>query len=72
MADEEEPKKKSGLITILIFVVAGFILVAVGLGVGYLIFGGSQNTPKSIENRFLMIGQSQWKPFRKIRQGFFL
>ena len=50
MADEEEPKKKSGLITILIFVVAGFILVAVGLGVGYLIFGGSQNTPQVIAN----------------------
>ncbi len=53
MADEEEPKKKSGLITILIFVVAGFILVAVGLGVGYLIFGGSQNTPQDIANEIV-------------------
>lgn len=53
MADEEEPKKKSGLITILIFVVAGFILVAVGLGVGYLVFGGSQNTPQDIANEIV-------------------
>ena len=53
MAEEEEPKKKSGLITILIFVVAGFILVAVGLGVGYLIFGGSQNTPQDIANEIV-------------------
>lgn len=53
MADEEEPKKKSGLITILIFVVAGFILVAVGLGVGYLIFGGSENTPQDIANEIV-------------------
>jgi len=31
MAEEEEPKKKSNIMTILIFVVAGFVLVAVGL-----------------------------------------
>ena len=53
MADEEEPKKKSGLITILIFVVAGFVLVAVGLGVGYLIFGGSNDSPQDIANEIV-------------------
>ena len=53
MADEEEPKKKSGLITILIFVVAGFVLVAVGLGVGYLIFGGSNESPQDIANEIV-------------------
>lgn len=53
MADEEEPKKKSGLITILIFVVAGFVLVAVGLGVGYLVFGGSNDTPQDIANEIV-------------------
>ena len=53
MADEEEPKKKSGLITILIFVVAGFVLVAVGLGVGYRIFGGSNDTPQDIANEIV-------------------
>ena len=41
MADEEneEPKKKSGLLKILIFAFAGILLIAVGLGVGYFIFG---------------------------------
>ena len=53
MAEEEEPKKKSGIVTILIFVVAGFILVAVGLGVGYLIFGGSNDTPQDIANEIV-------------------
>ncbi len=47
MADEEneEPKKKSGLVKILIFVFAGILLVAVGLGVGYFIFGNKQPDP---------------------------
>ena len=47
MADEdiEEPKKKSGLLKILIFVFAGILLIAVGLGGGYFIFGNTQPDP---------------------------
>ena len=47
MADEEneEPKKKSGLVKILLFIFAGILLVAVGLGVGYFIFGNKQPDP---------------------------
>ena len=47
MADEEneEPKKKSGLVKILIFVFAGILLVAAGLAGGYLIFGNTQPDP---------------------------
>ena len=47
MADEEneEPKKKSGLVKILIFVFAGILLVAAGLAAGYLIFGNTQPDP---------------------------
>ena len=47
MADEEneEPKKKSGLVKILIFVFAGILLIAVGLGVGYFMFGSQQPDP---------------------------
>ena len=43
MADEEneEPKKKSGLVKILLFVFAGILLIAVGLGVGYFMFGSA-------------------------------
>ena len=48
--EEEQPKKKSNIVTILIFVVAGFVLVGVGLGAGFMIFGGSQNNPQDIAN----------------------
>ena len=53
MAEEEEPKKKSGIITIVIFVVAGFILVAIGLAVGFLVFGGAQGNPQDIANEIV-------------------
>ena len=47
MADEEntEPKKKSGILRILIFVLAGLLLIGAGLGVGYFMFGSSQPDP---------------------------
>ena len=54
MAEEEEPKKKSNIMTILIFVVAGFVLVAVGLGIGFMVFGGSQSNPQDIANEIVM------------------
>ena len=54
MAEEEEPKKKSNIITILVFVVAGFVLVAVGLGIGFMVFGGSQSNPQDIANEIVM------------------
>ena len=47
MADEEnnEPKKKGAILRILIFVVAGLVLVGAGLGGGYVLFGGNQPDP---------------------------
>ncbi len=47
MAEEEveEKKSKGGLIKIILFAVGGIVLVAVGLGVGYLLFGSSQPDP---------------------------
>ena len=47
MADEEneEPKKKSGLVKILLFVFAGIFLITIGLGVGYFMFGSQQPDP---------------------------
>ena len=51
--EEEQPKKKSNIVTILIFVVAGFVLVGVGLGAGFMIFGGSQNNPQDIANEIV-------------------
>ena len=39
MADEEveEKKSKGGLLKIILFVVGGIVLIAVGLGVGYFV-----------------------------------
>ena len=47
MADEEnnEPKRKGLILRILIFVVAGLVLIGLGLGGGYVLFGGSQPDP---------------------------
>ena len=47
MADEEveEKKSKGGLLKIILFVVGGIVLIAVGLGVGYFVFGSSLPDP---------------------------
>ena len=47
MADEEnnEPKKKGLILRILIFLVAGLVLIGLGLGGGYVLFGGNQPDP---------------------------
>ena len=47
MADEEnnEPKKKGAILRILIFIVAGLVLIGAGLGGGYILFGSSQPDP---------------------------
>ena len=47
MAEEEveEKKSKGGLLRMILFVVGGIVLIAVGLGVGFLIFGNSQPNP---------------------------
>ena len=45
MKKMKNQKKKSGLVKILLFVFAGILLVAVGLGVGYFIFGNKQPDP---------------------------
>ena len=47
MAEEEveEKKSKGGLLRMILFVVGGIVLIAVGLGVGFLLFGNSQPNP---------------------------
>ena len=47
MAEEEveEKKSKGGLLRIILFIVGGIVLIAVGLGVGFLLFGNSQPNP---------------------------
>lgn len=48
MTDEEEPKKKSGAIKILIFVVLAMVLIGAGLGAGYFLFGTTTASPEQI------------------------
>jgi len=47
MADEEntEPKKRGPLLRILAFTLGGLLLIAAGLGGGYLLFGSGQSDP---------------------------
>jgi flagellar FliL protein len=49
MADQEtdEPKKKGGLVKIIGLVLGGLLLVGVGLGAGFFMFGGNGSTPSA-------------------------
>ena len=62
MAEEvEEEPKKSGLLKIIIFVVAGLLLIVVGLGIGYLIFGGEPEPDPSAEVNQIIEGKETEK-----------
>ena len=62
MAEEvEEEPKKSGLIKIIIFVVAGILLIVIGLGIGYLMFGGEPEPDPSTEVNQIIEGKEAEK-----------
>ncbi|MBO6898094.1 MAG: flagellar basal body-associated FliL family protein [Shimia sp.] len=48
MADDDEPKKKSGILKILIFVVGGLVVLGIGLGAGYVLFGSKPDSPEQL------------------------
>ena len=60
MADEveEEEPKKSGLVKIVIFVVAGILLIVIGLGIGYFMFGGEPEQDPSAEVNQIIEGKN--------------
>ena len=59
MAEEvEEEPKKSGLLKIIIFVVAGLLLIVIGLGIGYFIFGGEPEPDPSAEVNQIIEGKN--------------
>ena len=55
---EEEPKK-SPLIKILMFVIGGVLLLVIGLGIGYLLFGGEPETDPSSEVNQIIEGKDK-------------
>ena len=58
MAEEvEEEPKKSNLLKIIIFVVGGILLIAVGLGIGYFLFGGEPEPDPSAEVNQIIEGK---------------
>ena len=62
MAEEvEEEPKKSSLLKIIIFVVGGFLLIAVGLGIGYFVFGGDPEPDPSAEVNQIIEGKDAEK-----------
>ena len=62
MAEEvEEEPKKSNLLKIIIFVVGGFLLIAVGLGIGYFLFGGEPEPDPSTEVNQIIEGKEAEK-----------
>ena len=62
MAEEvEEEPKKSNLLKIIIFGVAGLLLIVVGLGIGYFIFGGEPEPDPSAEVNQIIEGKEAEK-----------
>ena len=62
MAEEvEEEPKKGNLIKIIIFIVGGFLLIAVGLGIGYFLFGGEPEPDPSAEVNQIIEGKEAEK-----------
>ena len=55
----EEEAKKSPLIKILMFVIGGVLLLVIGLGIGYLLFGGEPETDPSSEVNQIIEGKDK-------------
>ena len=70
MAEEvEEEPKKSNLLKIIIFVVAGFLLIAVGLGIGYFVFGGEPEPDPSAEVNQIIEGKEAEKKSKDVAEN---
>ena len=61
MAENNEENKKSGIIKIAIFAVAGLVLLGIGLGIGALIFSGGNDPDPSAEVSEILEGKNPEK-----------
>ena len=61
MAENNEENKKSGIIKIAIFAVAGLVLLGIGLGIGALIFSGGSDPDPSAEVSEILEGKNPEK-----------
>jgi len=51
--EEDEPKKKSGLVKILIMVFAALAVLGIGLGAGYFMFGTQPHSPEELASEII-------------------
>ena len=54
---EEEQSSKGGLIKILLFSLGAILLLCIGLGIGYFLFGGEPETDPSQEVNQIIEGE---------------
>ena len=58
---EEEQQKKGGIIKIILFVIGGILLIILGLGIGYFMFGGEPEQDPSQEVNQIIEGEPKPK-----------
>ena len=61
MAEEVEEEPKSNLLKIIIFLIGGILLIAVGLGIGYFLFGGEPEPDPSAKVNQIIEGKEAEK-----------
>ncbi len=62
---EEEQSSKGGLIKIILFSLGAILLLCIGLGIGYFLFGGEPETDPSQEVNQIIEGESEKKSEKK-------
>ena len=58
---EEDQQKKGGILKIILFVIGGIVLIVLGLGIGYFIFGGEPEQDPSQEVNQIIEGEPKAK-----------